>query len=80
MSPSNVSSRSHHGDAASRGLADLLVTRTGWGNRWMALEVKRGWPHDWSSAEQRAEVEAGRVAIVTSLEEALEVIRKAVTR
>jgi hypothetical protein len=59
---------------STRGVPDLLVTRAGWGNHWIALELKR--PGGGRlSPEQRQLVGSGSVAVVKSLEEAVAAVQ-----
>jgi len=67
-----------HHTGQTPGIPDLYVTRRGWGNRWVAIEVKRprlGKP----SPAQQALIDAGHVAVATCLEEALEILREKAT-
>lgn len=65
------------------GTPDLLVGRASWGNRWVALELKRPGGRSLLGTarrgairpEQRVLAEAGVVEIVTSWEEALAVVQ-----
>lgn len=69
--------RSHKGDRADKGVADLLVRKlTGWPNGlWLSLEVKKSGPVRYSSIEQRQLVSAGDVILVQSLEDALKAVQ-----
>lgn len=58
----------------SIGLADLFVTKRGWGV-WLALECKRN-EKSRLSPEQMALVDAGMIHIVWSAQMALDVVRK----
>ncbi len=56
------------------GLPDLFVWRRGFGNLYVALEVKRG-PHARVSPAQRDRQDAGAVYIVWDAEQALQLVR-----
>jgi hypothetical protein len=57
---------------SSKGVPDLLVTRTSWDGFWLALEVKRPAPgRARLSPEQQELASLGAVAVVRSLDEAL---------
>lgn len=60
-------------DGATRGIPDLLVTRKGWGPRWIGLEVKG--PKTRVRPEQQTLSENGMIVIVRSWEEAYNVIK-----
>lgn len=59
-------------DGATRGIPDLLVTRKGWGPRWIGLEVKG--PTTRVRPEQKALMESGMIVIVRSWEEAYDAV------
>ncbi len=64
----------HRGDGASRGLPDLLVRHPRWpALTWVGLEVKK--PGGRVSPEQQALAQAGAIAVVRSLEDAVAVLR-----
>jgi len=58
------------GDGADRGIGDLLVHQAG--PTWIMLEVKT--PAGRLSPEQRALVDAGRMVVVRSVDEALAIV------
>lgn len=62
---------------ASKGVPDLLVSHPRWpAHCWLAIEMKRPGKWTYSSDEQKELCECGRVAVATSWDEALAVLRR----
>lgn len=62
------------GTTCTVGMPDLFVTREGWGNRWLGIEVKRPGSYGRLSPDQKRLVDAGLVHVVTTFEEARAVV------